>query len=51
MLQFDGRWLIHKKNTSKDFDRRDNNNNNNNNDNGLLVFHKKMALICYSTSY
>ena len=49
MLQFDGRWLIHKKNTSKDFDRRDNNNNNN--DNGLLAFPQKMALICYSTNY
>ena len=26
-------WLMHKKNTSKDCDKRDNNNNNNNNNN------------------
>ena len=33
MLRVHGRWLIHKKNASKDFDRRDKNNDNNNNNN------------------
>ena len=52
-------WLMHKKNTSKDCDKRDNNNNNNNNNNNdddnnnnsnksLFNTHKKDLSQCFT---
>ena len=46
MLQVHGLCrLMHKKNTSKDCDRRDNNNNNNNNNNNKLTTKTYLQLI------
>ena len=44
-------WLMHKKNTSKDCDNRDNNNNNNNNNNNKNLYSADINIAIFISAY